>query len=52
MGYGAGYCGGKLVGGVGKGAGGGGDKFKSVVLHARLEPYTKVQVYCTTLLSA
>ena len=35
-----GYCGGKWGGGGGKG----GVKLTNVVLHARLEPYTKAQV--------
>ena len=40
------YSGGKWGGGDRKGGG----KITNVVLHDKLEPYTKVQVYHTTLL--
>ena len=45
---GGGYCGWQW--GVGDGKGGG--ELTNVVLHEKLEPYTKVQVYHTTMLSS
>ena len=41
------HCGGQWIGGDGKG----GQKLTNVVLHDRLEPCTKVQVYHANLLS-
>ena len=43
-----GYCGGQRGGGDGKGTG----KWTSVVLYDKIEPYTKVKVYHTNLLSS